>query len=76
MTEIRFPCDLCGRKVQCGGGIYNLVVSKKFGMSFCKNCKGANWDGIVPQMHPTFMQRLVDEGKDTTLNKNGWLDLY
>jgi hypothetical protein len=42
---------------------------------FCDACEGANWDGIVLEMHPHLRAHLQKIGVAAALNEKGWLPI-
>lgn len=71
-----YDCDLCRRPFQFGPHVYaGRPIPSWEKVMLCSGCEETNWDGIVPQSHPEFFQKLERLGVKITLNQDGWLPI-
>lgn len=73
--KIMLKCFLCGREFQFGPHRYDGRGVPKWGITICRTCDDANWDGIVLANHPGLKRHLETRGIPITLNAKGWLDI-
>lgn len=68
-------CSLCNRWFQFGEHVYKGRNITSWDAQICDGCLAANYDGIMPEKHPVFMQNLRARGISISLNQKGWLDI-
>jgi hypothetical protein len=68
-------CSLCSRWFQFGEHIYKGRIIAVWEAQICDGCLAGNHDGIMPETHPQFIERLRTKGIPITLNHKGWLDI-
>lgn len=68
-------CDMCRGPFRFSNGRYEGRPVKSWGVNLCNSCTGGNWDGIVPNQHPHFIEKLIANGVDIQLNEKGWLPI-
>jgi hypothetical protein len=69
------PCGLCCRSFPFGHGHYDGRHIRSWGFSLCERCRSENREGIDPDDHRQFVERLRDRGVDVTLNEEGLLPI-
>ena len=76
-TEPKFfeKCFLCKQSFQFGPHLYDGRHIASWGISVCRSCDAANWDGVVPDSHPDLIEHLKQRGVRIQLNGKGWLPL-
>ena len=68
-------CSLCKQPFQFGPHRYDGRHIASWGISVCRSCDAANWDGVVPESHPNLIEDLKQRGVRIQLNAKGWLPL-
>jgi hypothetical protein len=75
-SKFYYTCDLCERPFRFGPHLYAGRPIPQWGkVMLCSGCEKTNWDGIVPQSHPRFMEKLRAKDVEIVLNKSGWIDI-
>jgi hypothetical protein len=68
-------CFLCQRHFRHGPHAYDGRYVQPLGITICRTCESANWDGIVPACHPRLLAHMKANGIKVRLNKKGWIDI-
>lgn len=59
---ISHECQLCGREVVYGHGIYQLYKVSGYNLFVCNACKSGNWDGWHPDYEAKLLEHLKTKG--------------
>ena len=76
MTDCFLTDSIGAHQFQFGPHAYNgRKINPWGGIMICDKCEGANWDGIVLEMHPMLAAHLQKIGVNPVMNAKGWLPI-
>lgn len=76
MTEsnlLKLDCFLCKGKFAFGPHVYRGDKVNEWDIWVCSACRNANYDGIVPVVHPHLVEHLKARGIEPNLTAEGWI---
>jgi len=66
---------MCGCSFKFSNGRYHGRWIPKWRVYLCQACDRQNWDGIVIEQQPKFIEKLKANGVEIQLNPKGWLQI-
>jgi hypothetical protein len=67
-------CFMCAKGFQMGPHRYDGKVIRRYQISVCSGCWGANWDGWAPHLERRLISHLAEkEIEIPARNEKGWL---
>jgi hypothetical protein len=67
-------CEVCGSQFQYGAHVYDGKHVRAYGITVCRRCYDANWDGWGPFAEPAVLRKASENGLPLPpRNAKGWL---